>query len=237
MIKKPYIFLSQNFSRRAVDGSGNDVSGRLSDIDTTDLPLTFTFFLADRWGTVTNRMIDTLILQNTNVQNITIEAADSAGHYAPLFSIQGNTDATVMFKAAAPIKTSSLRLTIPAQGNPPQVKVGQIGFFSYLADLFALADGNFKRDTRQGGYRTLSGDMVFYGDYKKWEAKIKIENLPQEQFKTINDAVMADNVLTVIPFKDFEPTAIYECYVSPEFAYEVDRKTALYSATLEAKEL
>ncbi|WP_428044897.1 hypothetical protein [Candidatus Avelusimicrobium fimicolum] len=237
MIKKPYIFLSQNFSRRVVDGNGNDISGQLNNIDTVALPLTLTFFLSDRWGTIKNHNLDTLILRDTNLQNISIEAADSAGNYSELFNVQGNTDSTVMFSAPAPVTTSSLRITIPAGGNPQQVKVGQIGFFNHIAELFALTDGNFKRETNQGSYRTLSGDIVFYGDYQKWEAKIKIENLPQEQFDALNAAIMTDNALTVIPFKDFDPTAIYECYVSPEFSYEVDRKTALYSATLEAKEL
>lgn len=237
MIKKPYIFLSQNFSRRVVDGNGADVSGQLSNIDTVALPLTLTFFFADRWGTITNRKVDTLILLNTNVQNITLEAADSTGNYSMLFNVQGNTDDTVMFTAPEPVTTSSLRITIPAEGNPQQVQVGQIGLFQHLADLFALTEGSFKRDTHQGSYRTLSGDMVFYGDYDKWESKIKIENLPQEQFDALNEAITDANALTVIPFKDFEPAAVYECYVSPEFSYEVNRKTELYSVSLEAKEL
>ena len=208
MIKKPYIFLSQNFSRRVVDGNGNDISGQLNNIDTVALPLTLTFFLSDRWGTIKNHNLDTLILRDTNLQNISIEAADSAGNYSELFNVQGNTDSTVMFSAPAPVTTSSLRITIPAEGNPQKVQVGQIGFFNHITDLFALTDGNFKRETNQGSYRTLSGDIVFYGDYQKWEAKIKIENLPQEQFDALNAAIMADNVLTVIPFKDFDPTAI-----------------------------
>lgn len=237
MIKQPYIFLSQNFSRRVVDSNGVDVSDQLSNIDTVAFPLTITFFFADRWGTITNRKVDTLILRNANVKNITIEAADGAGNYSTLFNVQGNTDTTVMFTADAPVTTSSLRITIPADGNPQQVQIGQIGFFQHLADLFALTEGSFKRDTHQGSYRTLSGDIVFYGDYDKWEAKIKIENLPQEQFDALNEAITDANELTIIPFKDFEATAIYECYVSPEFSYEVDRKTALYSASLEAKEL
>ncbi|MGN1058388.1 MAG: hypothetical protein ACI4Q7_03445, partial [Candidatus Avelusimicrobium sp.] len=171
MIKKPYIFLSQNFSHFVADGNGHDFSASLSNINTESLPFTLTLFLTDKWGTVINRTLDTLILSDTNVQNILIEAADSAGNYAELFKVQSNTDATVMFKAPEAVRTSSLRITIPAEGNPQNIQIGQIGFFKYMADLFALTDSDFKRETNQGIYRTLSGDMVFYGDYEKWESK------------------------------------------------------------------
>lgn len=237
MIKNPFIFLTQNFARHIVDGNGAEISASLANIATTDLPYTVTFFFTDKWGQIVNRNIDTLILQDTNIGSIAIEAADNGGNYSTLFAISDNTDSTVLFKADSPVTTSSLRVTIPALGNPEQVQIGQIGVYGYLLDLFALTDTNYKTETNQGDYRTLSGNIVFYGDYKKWESKIKIENLPQAQFNTINAAVQADNILTIIPFKDLEPAAIYECYVAPDFSFELDRKTALYSATLEAKEL
>ncbi|MDD6174061.1 MAG: hypothetical protein PUB86_07285 [Elusimicrobia bacterium] len=237
MIKNPFIFLTQNFARQIVDADGADISAGLANITTTDLPYTVTLFFTDKWGQIVNRTIDTLILQNTNIGSIVIEAADNSGNYSPMFTISDNTDGTVLFKADKPVTTSSLKVTIPALGNPEQVQIGRIGVYNYLLDLFALTDSNYKTETNQGNYRTLSGNIVFYGDYKKWESKIKIENLPQAQFNTINAAVQTDNILTVIPFKDFEPSAVYECYIAPDFSFEVDRKTALYSATLEAKEL
>ena len=38
-------------------------------------------------------------------------------------------------------------------------------------------------------------------------------------------------------FKDFDFSAVYECYLDPQIEYEVNRKTELYELKLEAQEL
>lgn len=237
MIKKPFIFLTKNFARQIVDANGVDVSQQLINISTSEFPYVLTFFFTDKWGKIINRKIDTLILEGTNVRNLIIESADNSGNYKTLFNVAGNIDNTVIFIADEKVETSSLRLTIPASGNPEEVRIKRASFYDYLLDCVALTSADFHFETNQGSYRTLSGNIVFYGDYKKWASKIKIENLPQGQFNIINAAIQEDNILTIIPFQDFEPAAIYESYISPEFSFEVDRKTALYSATWEAQEL
>lgn len=237
MIKTPFIFLSKNFAGNIVDESGADVSAQLANIDTAALPFSFTFFFSDVWGNIKNQTVDTLILQDTNIKNLQIYAADSAGNYSEFINLQDNDGDTVMYTAPAPVTASSLRVVVPAAGNPQQIRAAKIGVYAHLANLCALTSADFKRDTKQGNFRTLAGNLVFYGDYEKWTAKIKIENLPAAQFSALDAAIKADNILTVIPFKNFAPAAIYESYINPEFSFSLDRKTELYDATLEAQEL
>lgn len=237
MIKKPYIFLSENYGKFIANADGSDVANRIADVEIHSFPFEFTFFFTDQWGNFINREVDTLVLQNTNLVNATVYAADSAGNYTPLFEILNNRESTVCSKLAVPVKTSSLRVVVAAEGNPELVQIGKIGFYRYLCDLAALTDSSFKKDTNQGDYRVLSGAVVYYGDYDKWTAKIKTDNLPKGQFDLLMGEIKSSNCLTIIPFQDFVAEEIYECYINPEISYEVNRKTELYSLSMEAQEL
>lgn len=237
MIKRPFIFLTQDYGKMISDGSGTDLSGQLSNINIQSFPYELTFFFTDRWGNITNRKVDTLILQDTTLVNATISAADSSGNYNTLFTVSGNSDNTFMLKAQQAVTTSSVRITINADGNPGTVTVGRLMLFGYICDLFALTDATFKKDTNQGSYRLVSGDIVYYGDYDKLTTKLKTENLPQAQFKDITDVVDESNQLTMLPFYDDEIGGIYECYADPEYSFSLDRKTGLYALDLELKQL
>ncbi len=237
MIKRPFIFLTEDYGKMISNGSGTDLSGQLSNINIQSFPYEFTFFFTDRWGNITNRKVDTLILQDTTLVNATISAADSSGKYNTLFTVSGNTDNTFMLKAQQAVSSSSLKISIAADGNPGTVSIGQIMLFEYICDLFALTDATFKKDTNQGSYRLVSGDIVYYGDYEKLSTKLKADNLPKEQFKDITAAVVNSNQLTMLPFYDEEIGGIYECYADPEFSFSLDRKTGLYSLDLELEQL
>lgn len=237
MIKRPFIFLSENYAKFIIDGIVGNTAINLADIIIPAFPFEQTFFFTDQWGNVVNRDVDTLVLQRTNLVNATILAADNSGNYTPLFKITDNQEDTVFIKLAKPVKTSSLRIFVEADGNPNTVEIGKIGFYRYLCDLFAQTEATFRKDTNQGSFRVLSGAVVYYGDYDKWEAKIKIENLPRVQFDLLLSEIKSTNRLTVLPFQDFSIGEIYECYATPEISYEIDRKTELYSLSLEVQEL
>ncbi|MBP3514331.1 MAG: hypothetical protein J6J74_07640 [Elusimicrobiaceae bacterium] len=237
MIEKPYIFLSENFAKFIMDDAGKDVSARLTDLTVHSFPFELTFFFTDQWGEFINREVDTLVLRDTNLVNATVYAGDAYGNYTPLFEIADNRENSVFIKLAAPVKTSSLRIVIAAEGNSAFTRLGQVGFYRYLCDLSALTESSFKKDTNQGDYRVLSGAVVYYGDYDKWAAKIRMENLPQSQFDVLTEEIKSVNRLTVVPFRDFAAEEIYECYINPEITYEVNRKTSLYALSLEAQEL
>ena len=234
MIREPYIFLSQNYAKYALDEQFNEVS--LKNLELGNLPCVFKIYLTDKYGNYINRSIDTLLLEDTNMVSATLEY-EKEGQYYPWFTLSGNTDTTVLLKNAEPVSACSIRITIPAENNPSVVNIGKLGLYKYLCDLCAETDSSFKVDANSGSYRTLSGDVVYYGDYGKWESKIKIGNLPKEQFDLLTKEIRETTELTIIPFKDFDFTAVYECYVDPEIEYEVNRKTELYELKLEAQEL
>ena len=234
MIRAPYIFLSQNYAKYSVNNEQNEVS--IKNIEIDSLPFVAEFTLTDKYSDTINRSIDTMLFSDTNIVNATIEYKEN-DEYHPLFTLSDNQDSTILVKNANPINVNTIRITIPQEGNPNIVRIGGFGFYKYVCDLFAETDSSFKVDSNSGSYRTLSGDIIYYGDYKKWESKIKISNLPKEQFDLLTQEIKETNELTIIPFKDFDFSAIYECYLSPEIEFTVNRKTELYELTLQAQEL
>lgn len=232
MTMKPYIFLSQNYLNFTQDATANPVDIRTIS-ETT--PYTVTVYFVDRYGNPVNRTIDTLILQDTNIVNMTVEAANAGGVYSTLLTLADNTQSTVLLKAQTPALTSSIRVTVPAGTNPADIS-GKIGIYGFICNLCALTDSNYKIDANEGSFRVLNGDYIHWADYKKWVGKIKMENLPQAQFDLLTE--QADlGEMTVVPYQDLEADGIYECSVSREYSWELDRKTHLFKLDLEFNEL
>ena len=233
MTMKPYIFLSQNYLNYTQDSNGDSIDVR---VISTTVPYTVDVYFADRYGNAINRTIDTMILQNTNIKNMTVEYLTGGGTYSNLLTLANNTDSTVLLKAETPALTSSIRISVPDDGTNPANISGTIGIYSFLCNLFALTDSNYKIDANEGSFRVLNGDYIHWADYKKWVGKIKMENLPQEQFDLLT--AQADlGEMTVVPYQDLEADGIYECAVSREYSWELDRKTHLFKLDLEFNEL
>lgn len=230
---KPYIFLSDNYLNFAQDSTLAEVNVRKIE---QLVPYTAEVYLTDRYGNIVARDIDTMILQDTNIVNMTVEAADNMGNFSQLFALQGNDQSTVILKNQAPVTTSLLRITIEDDTYNPEQVVGELGMYNFLCNLFAETDSNYKIEANEGGYRVVSGAYIHWADYKKWIGKVKMENVMPEQFKLLTE--QADKgEMTVIPYQDIEAEAIYECAVKREYSYELDRKTGLYKLELEFNEL
>lgn len=233
MTMKPYIFLSQNYLNFTQDATANPVDIRTISATT---PYTVTVYFVDRYGNPVNRTIDTMILQNTNIKNMTVEYLTGGGTYSNLLTLANNTDSTVLLKAETPALTSSIRISVPDDGTNPANISGTIGIYSFLCNLFALTDSSYKIEANQGSYRVVSGSYIHWADYKKWIGKVKMENVTPEQFNLLT--TQADTgEMTVVPYQDVEADAIYECAVSREYSYELERKTGLFKLDLEFNEL
>lgn len=230
---KPYIFLTDNFLINTQDSQGNAVDIRT--ITNAKPPYEVTIFFADRYGNIVNRSVDTLILRNTNIVNMTV-SANVGGTYTTAFAVSGNDKSTLIVKLANPVTTSSLKFTITDDTFNPQYINAQIGVYGFLCNLLALTDSNYKIEANEGGYRVVSGSYIHYADYKKWVGKVKMENLPKSQFDLLT--AQADlGEMTVIPYEDLQADEIYECAVKREYSYELNRKTKLFSLELEFNEL
>lgn len=239
---KPYIFLSNNYLKTTVDENAAALDIReLSALTPYEQIIYFT----DRYGNVVEREIDTLILRNTNIVNMTVEvvtqeseseSGSESGEGTALFTLSGNTESDVFLKAAEPITASCIRISIPNDGENPATATAQIGVYSFLCNLWALTDSNYKIDANEGAYRVISGAYIHWADYKKWFAKLGIENLPQEQFNLLTEQADTGE-MTVIPYQDLAFEEVYECAVKRQYSYELNRKTALFSLELEFNEL
>lgn len=230
---KPYIFLTENHLINTQDENGNTIDIRNISVAT---PYTQTIFFTDRYGNVVNKTVDTLVLQDTNIKDLTIETADGGGTYTTFLSLVGNTNSDVFLKAAAPVTTTSIRITIPDSANNPANVTAKIGVYGFICNLFALTDSSYKIDANEGGYRVVSGAYIHWADYKKWVGKVKMENLPKTQFDALTE--QADKgTMTVLPYQDLVFDELYECAVKREYSYELNRKTELFSLELEFNEL
>lgn len=230
---RPYIFLSENYLNFTQDENADPID--IKAVSTT-VPYTQTIYFADRYGNITNRTIDTLILQDTNIKNMTIEAANGGGAYSTLIALSGNTDSTVLIKASAPVTTSSIRITIPNDGINTATVSATMGVYGFICNLFALTDSNYKIAANEGNFRTVDGSYIHWADYKKWVGKVQMENLPKDQFDALT-AQADKGEMTVVPYQDLEASEIYECAVKREYSYELDRKTELFKLELEFNEL
>ena len=199
------------------------------------MPFSLTLFFTDRYGNPVNRTIDTLILQDTNINNLSISAYNGS-IYEPFFNVSDNTESTIILKAQNAVSTSSLQIDIPSADNPATIS-GLFGVYSFIYNLWALTDSTYKNEANAGGYRVVNGDYIHYFDYKKWTAKIKMENLSKEQFDLLAEQARNIGEITAIPYQDLEASAIYECAVSPEISFSLDRKTELFTLDLELNQL
>lgn len=230
---KPYIFLTDNYLRNTQDQ--NSASIDITTISNVQPDYEQVIFFADRYGNIVNRTIDTLILTNTNIVNMTV-SANVGGTYTTAFTVSGNDKSTLIVKLANPVTTSSLKFTIPDDTFNPQYINAQIGVYGFICNLLALTDSSYKIDANAGGYRVVSGAYIHWADYKKWVAKVKMDNVTKEQFDLLT--AQADlGEMTVIPYEDLQADEIYECAVNREYSYELNRKTELFSLELEFNEL
>jgi len=229
---KPYIFLSENYLNNTVDGNNTAIDIRnISE----EVPYSVDVYFTDMYGNPESRTIDTLILQDTNIKNLTLEAMGAGGTFSTLLTISGNTESTIIAKAATPAYSQAVRITIPEAGNPATVSA-KIGIYGFICNLLALTDSNYKIEANEGNYRVVSGAYVHWADYKKWVGKVKMENVTKAQFDALT-AQADTGEMTVVPYTDLEANAIYECGVNREYSYELDRKTELFSLELEFNEL
>lgn len=229
---KPYIFLTENYLKRAQDSNSAEI-----DITSISDPAGYeqTVFFADRYGNVVNRTIDTLTITNTNIVNMTVSAS-SGGAYTTIFTVANNNKSTLFIKLENPVTASSLKVTIPDDTHNPATVTAKIGVYGFLCNLLALTDSSYKIEANEGGYRVVSGDYIHWGDYKKWVAKVKMDNLAQGQFELLTQ--QADlGEMTVIPYEDLFIDEIYNCAVKREYQYNLNRKTELFSLELEFNEL
>lgn len=231
---KPYIFLSQNYLNYTQDSNGNDVN--IKTITNAQSPYEIILFFTDRYGNIVNRTIDTLILRDTNIVNMTVSASNGVGVYSTAFTVSGNDQSTLFIKLANPVTTSSIQINIPDDTFNPAYINAKIGVYGFLCNLLALTDSNYKISANEGNYRVVSGSYIHWADYKKWVAKVKMENVTKTDFDILTQ--QADKgEMTVIPYEDLEADEIYECAVNREYQYGIDRKTELFNLELEFNEL
>jgi len=244
MITTPYIFLSKNYLKNSVYENGTPTadleslfSQDIKDVFFGDeMPKEIIIFFTDIYGSIINRNIDTLILQNTNIRDLQILAANNSGIYSSVFSIVDNEEKELFLQIPQKITTSSIKIIISA-ANESFYSIGKLSLCGEIVKLYAKASLDFSFEAAAGNFRTAAGDLIHFTDFIKWNAGLSIDNVPKDNFDVIKSEILDEKELTIIPFKNFEIQDIYECYIAPSFKYTVDMKSELYSINLSAKQL
>lgn len=244
MIKKPFIFLSKNYLKTAQYSGGAEITDIKNIFDNDKetfyqsdvLPFERTIFFVDNFGNVVNRTIDTVIFQNSNIKSFTIKAANTSGVYSDIITVTNNTDTNVFAQAATKVKTSSIKISITAI-NGTYLSIGELKVCNLIANLFAKTSGNFVNDTNADSFRTASGRLIHFKDYKKWSMDLDIDNLTKAQFDLLKAEIDLEEEMIILPYKDFNIEDLYECYIKPEYKYSVNRITELFTLGVKAEEL
>ena len=111
---KPYIFLSENYLNNTVDGNSATIDIRnISEY----VPYSVEVYFTDMYGNPTSRTVDTIILQDTNIVNMTVEAMGAGGTYSTLLTITDNTES--MIRDFLQLKDHILKYTVGHFSVPP----------------------------------------------------------------------------------------------------------------------
>lgn len=241
MINEPYILLSKNYLKGSLDENNapNDAlsivyDGAVDTLLTVSPGQVLTFVLTDEYGRQASRSLDKILFLNTDVTAFDLSVRNANdGTYISAGSYTVNAGYAVIDLPQV-YTTDALQITITAGSYIGELKACK---FLLNRELCALTSSNYSFECAAGSFRTVNGRLIHYKDYSKWKNSLSISNLIKPQFDAIANEVKNISELTILPFKNFEIKDIYECYINPQFSYNVDRKTELYTLNLDCKEL
>jgi len=196
------------------------------------------FIFKDAAGNAVGRDFDSVILLNTNVKSLT------AAYYDPIY--QGYK---VLSLSPASLSASNGILACSPDENPTAVvlnlqttqtadqekKIGEVKLVKKLLTLDALSSFKRKDDAKSGSMRMADGSLVAWSEYQKPEGTLTLQNVSQSDRDALLSAIADNDFLTFVFFADYDPSQIYEFFVSEPPTETFDRKTKLYEMELSLK--
>jgi len=115
-------------------------------------------------------------------------------------------------------------------------KIGEIMILKLVLELNALTQFNRQDDAKEGHFRTHNGPLIKWTEFTKFGGELTIQNLTQEQRDTLQEALTDNEFLTYAFYSDYDPTAIYTMALASRPVEVFERKTQLFTLTLNLKQ-
>lgn len=193
---------------------------------------------ANKIGYIAPAHFDRIILLNHNIKSMSADYVyGTTTTDIPEATISDNAEDNLIIELAAPVYADQVRLSaLTTMEANVDKQIGELKLCKYVLTLDALS--NFERtDWRRGGtYRTRSGSLVRWNEAERVEGNFTIENITQTQRDAIYQATKDYDFLTFVLYDNFDPAAVYEFAIVNPPIETFDRKTRLYSITLQVKE-
>lgn len=190
-------------------------------------------------GEEVERTIDRLILLNHNVKSMTAYYWDgSAWQIIAGTVLTSLAAANTLVKFAINQTTSRLRIKLYSTQTANQFKaIGELkACLSVLED--ALWDSSFPRnDDKQGdSYRLSEGPLVTWKEWTKVSGTLTLDSVSLANTTLLMPYMKTAAFLTVVFHDDYDLSECYEFAVSSAPRLKLDRKTELYSVSMELDE-
>jgi len=191
-------------------------------------------------GSSITREFDTIMLLNHNIADMTARHLTSGGEQAALAGaeLSGNAEEDSIIELAAPLASSAISLDLSETISPSSAKA--IGELKICRKIFTLGNAlcSFARTdkTRQGYYYTSGGSLVAWREYSKAAGTFTADNLSHSDRNTLLGAVRDNDFLTFVMHRDMDAREVYEFAVIAPVTEKLDRRSGLYSLSLEVAE-
>ncbi|MDD4004087.1 MAG: hypothetical protein PHW69_02655 [Elusimicrobiaceae bacterium] len=201
---------------------------------------TITAGFATQAGTECSVMFDRIILQNTNAARISAVyiTPDNTCVAIPEAALDGIIADSVIIELPQPVTAKSVTLTLHATQTADDEKyLGGLKFCKSIMSLSNTLTAFSRSDyVKQGDYYLASGSLVHWREYRKAGGTLCVENLTLADRNTLNQAINAQEFLTVSFLDDVSPGEVYEFFVSSAPSEEFDRTTMRYTCEFQVKE-
>ena len=206
--------------------------------DTTEETIEIVF---KNWqGAEVTRTIDTLILLNHNIKS---GGADSWSGTAWVeiasAAISDNDEDNLIIDLSASVSTSRIRfrLNTTMVENAEKV-IGEVKACLNIFDGSQLWLSSFARsDVQQAGsYNLAGGSLVQWREYARLNGALDLYDVSKTNRDTLFPYFTANGWLTIALYYDHDPSAVYEVAIVSAPNEMIDRKTELYSLSMEVKE-
>lgn len=199
----------------------------------------FTVWFKDDYGVNCARLIDTVILQNHNLEAFTVTLANNMDNVAEKI-ITANAASNNIIVLDSAVNATHIIFTFNKAFEGSLCYMGQLRICKFITELSATTKTEIKPVIEEASLRTYSGRLISWTTYEKWGAKISVDNLSKPCLNSIQSFIKSGGYITIVPWFDYEPKDIYECRLTRASAgsYGVNRYTGLaeQTLTLEAKE-
>lgn len=236
-IKTPIKCYGQNFitKRCAFTGDVQNMSALYD--NAADTPATFyntdvtqpkNWHVAfkDKYGQITSRTIDTVILEKSTADSVAISYLNTQGETVALgtFALTQNNILKV-----TPFTAQEITLAFTCSKN--YFEIGEVRCLKYLFDLKATSQVSIVPNTQGGEYTAQDGSYYAWTDYHRPGVEIKVSNGSYAQYKVLRALVQNNESITVVPFKELD-FFVLEGLLDRDLSPDLNRFSGLLDYTL-----